>query len=281
MLAYGQKIRGPLLGGILLGLLMWWPAEGSAAPAAVPGVVVLTLHEVAPGEPDNPYVLSPGEFRELVEGVLRLGYRFVDLETLHAFLEGGRTVPAGAVLLTFDDGYRGVYDYAHPVLVEYRVPAVVFPVMKWFTPFPRPEPHREHLTAAQVRTMLASGLWAFGGHSFDGHRHIPGAGPYLTTRLPGEAHEDYLARVRTDVDLMTRGLLELGVPPLDFAAPYGAVNDDLRAVLREAGYRYLYLCGEGPVPNRPGNREIHRLTVTDVPRTLRVLRDLLPLPPAE
>jgi peptidoglycan/xylan/chitin deacetylase (PgdA/CDA1 family) len=129
--------------------------------------------------------------------------------------------------------------------------------------------------------MLASGLWAFGGHSFDGHHHIPGAGPYLTARLPGETHEDYLARVRADVALMTRELLELGVPPLDFAAPYGAVNDDLRALLREAGYRYVYLCGERPVPNRPGAREIHRLTVTDVPRTLRLLRDLLPLPPAE
>lgn len=269
------RVIEKLLAWVLFGLLFLRPAAGRAAPAAEPaGVAVLVLHEVAPQEPDNPFVLAPEKFRELLDRLLGAGYQFIDLDTLHAFLEGRGTVPPRAVLLTFDDGYRGVYYHAHPVLLEYRIPAVMFPVMKWFTPFPRPEPHREHLTVAQTRDMLASGLWGFGGHSFDGHRDIAGAGPYLTGLLPGETRAEYLARIRADIDLMTRELHRLGVAPLDFAAPYGAVNEDLRTLLQEAGYRYLYLCEGGDGLNYAGTREIRRITVTDVDQTLRILQQL-------
>ncbi len=57
-------------------------------------------------------------FREQVE-YLRRRYRIVSLEE-------AATGRPGTVALTFDDGYRGVYHHAFPVLVAYGLPATVF-----------------------------------------------------------------------------------------------------------------------------------------------------------
>jgi peptidoglycan/xylan/chitin deacetylase (PgdA/CDA1 family) len=43
-----------------------------------------------------------------------------------SMLASGGTLSRDHVVLTFDDGYLGNYDHALPVLVEERVPAVVF-----------------------------------------------------------------------------------------------------------------------------------------------------------
>ena len=40
--------------------------------------------------------------------------------------ESGRVLPARSVIVTFDDGYRGVLDHALPILKRYGIPAAVF-----------------------------------------------------------------------------------------------------------------------------------------------------------
>ncbi|HEX7140741.1 MAG TPA: polysaccharide deacetylase family protein [Vicinamibacterales bacterium] len=40
--------------------------------------------------------------------------------------DGGHLLPARPVLVTFDDGYRSVFETARPILKRYRIPAVMF-----------------------------------------------------------------------------------------------------------------------------------------------------------
>lgn len=265
----------------LAGFLVVVALAGTCAAAPVSpasGVAVLVFHEVSPGQPGQRAVVSPAEFERILETLKGAGFNFLSLEEFHAYLEGRGFAPPKAVLVSFDDGYEGAYRYAHPILLHHRIPAVMFPVAKWFSPHPRPEPRaRRHLTVSQAREMLASGLWAFGGHSYDGHREIatgPGRkGKFLVSRAwlgqRLETQREYEARVWADIVLMTWELRRLGVEPLDFAAPYGVVSPALEKLLSEAGYRYLYV--QRNRLNYPGSTEVYRVEATAADQVLKDL----------
>lgn len=64
--------------------------------------------------------VSPAAFRRHIEYVCKY-YRFVDLTTLEEGL-----APERSVAVTFDDGYRSVYENAFPVLRSHRLPATIY-----------------------------------------------------------------------------------------------------------------------------------------------------------
>ena len=219
--------------------------------ASDPGVAVLVYHDVSPHAGANPYVITPREFQTQIRLLKSHGYRFLSVDDFHRYLSGALLLDRRGVLLTFDDGYEGLYTYAFPILKKERVPALVFPIMKWFEPYPRPEPHRPHLTREQAGVMRESGLVVFGGHSYDGHDPVPTGpegqtGPFWTSRgwlAAGrpETEDEYRARLWSDSLLMTYVLRELGVAtPVDFAWPGGNRSPQAQEILALAGYRYFY-----------------------------------------
>ena len=50
----------------------------------------------------------------------------VDADEVLAAIQSGHRLPRGAVLVTFDDGYRDFAEIAWPLLKQYRVPCVLF-----------------------------------------------------------------------------------------------------------------------------------------------------------
>lgn len=98
------------------------PSEGS--------LTVLMYHRIAaPGErPDLDAALisaTPGAFAAQMERVAATG-RVIDLAQLIDALNGQRRLPAGAILVTFDDAYEDFARHAWPVLRERAVPAALF-----------------------------------------------------------------------------------------------------------------------------------------------------------
>jgi biofilm PGA synthesis lipoprotein PgaB len=242
-------------------------SSGPASEAV--GVAVVALHQIAAENmPGEPCVASAAALEEMIAGAREAGYSFISLAMFHAYMEGRGKLPARPVLLTFDDGYMGVYQWGHPILAALECPAVMFAITKWFSPHPRPENGLEHLTAVEARAMLGSGLWAFGGHTHDGHRLLPnrpddepryfitGRG-WLQAERRYETREEYAARVWADIELMSLELKRLGLSPMDFAPPYGSHNDDLERLILEAGYRYIYVAGTSL--NYPGQTYIYRV----------------------
>jgi len=69
--------------------------------------------------------LHVGAFRSHLEYVRR-HYRVLSLETLVAAYQRDAPLPARALVITIDDGYRSNYTLAHPVLREYGLPATIF-----------------------------------------------------------------------------------------------------------------------------------------------------------
>lgn len=92
---------------------------------------VLLYHRIedpAARRPDlapDPVSASPALFERQLRYLTRW-YCPVAADELMAALAGRHRLPARAVLVTFDDGYRDFAELAWPLLKQYRVPAILF-----------------------------------------------------------------------------------------------------------------------------------------------------------
>ena len=74
----------------------------------------------------NPAIChSPAVFERHV-AMLARRYRCVTMDAVLESIAGGRPLPAGAVAITFDDGYRDNYSHAFPILRRHGVPATFY-----------------------------------------------------------------------------------------------------------------------------------------------------------
>ena len=95
-----------------------------------PLVRVLAYHSVAPAQTSYCKAdirIEPAQFERQMAYLAR-HYRVLPLGEAVATLSSGRSLPAKAVAITFDDGYRDNYDYALPVLQSFGLPATFFAV---------------------------------------------------------------------------------------------------------------------------------------------------------
>jgi len=93
--------------------------------------VILMYHRVTPvgeGVPDyspNGMVVTPAEFA-MQMGFIRRHYDVVPLSKVVGAVGGEGNFPPGMCAVTFDDGWRDVYEYAFPILRDCSIPATVF-----------------------------------------------------------------------------------------------------------------------------------------------------------
>ena len=175
----------------------------------------------------------------------------IDLAAFCAARDRGGALPARPVLVTFDDGYRSVFELARPILRRYRIPAAVFvcsePVRRqrlfWFDAVTRaggrdavaslralPDdawrvaaaahdtpasaaPHLAPLTEAQVRQLADEGF-AIGVHTVS---HAPLAG------APAGVQRHELESCRAALESWTGQ--RIGA----LAYPFGAIGSDYTA----------------------------------------------------
>ncbi|HEY1369745.1 MAG TPA: polysaccharide deacetylase family protein [Gaiellaceae bacterium] len=109
---------------------------------------VLMYHKVN-DLPGNRMSMPVSLFDEQMHQLRELGYRAVDLDAVLDHYGGGAPLPDGAVLITFDDGYRDNLQNAAPILQRHGYPAVQF-VPIGYVGDPLPLPHEEHLAARGV-----------------------------------------------------------------------------------------------------------------------------------
>jgi peptidoglycan/xylan/chitin deacetylase (PgdA/CDA1 family) len=109
---------------------------------------VLMYHKVN-DLPNNRMSMPTGLFDEQMAQLRELGYVVVDLDAVLAHYLERRPLPPGAVLITFDDGYRDNLLNAAPVLHRHGYAAVQF-VPIAYVGESRPLPHEKHLAAHGV-----------------------------------------------------------------------------------------------------------------------------------
>ncbi len=171
-------------------------------------VVILLYHKVGGqgGEIDMPARLFERQLALLAEHE-----RVLTLE--QAVTAGG----GGGVVVTVDDGYRDFHDTVLPLLVRYRVPAVLY-LATGLVAGEGPDLHSpDALTWSQLAEAVATGLVTVGAHT---HGHVD-----LSHASQQECHEE-MSRCQ--------GLIEerLGVACRHFAYPWAVASPTADLVAR-------------------------------------------------
>ncbi len=204
--------------------------------SAEPSLRILIYYKINT-QPGNTLSIRPELFaRQLT--FLTQQYDLITPDDLLRTVAHGTPLPQRAVLLTFDDGYRDVYDTAYPILKGHGVKAALFPATD-FIGTGCTYPHDERLAMPNpvldwrhLREM--QDVFTIGSHTMS-HRRL--------TRL---------ARVEAQEEIVgSKKLLEdrLGRPVNMFCYPKGTAEDfsrPLEDMVRQAGYAASFVALTGP-----------------------------------
>jgi peptidoglycan/xylan/chitin deacetylase (PgdA/CDA1 family) len=182
----------------------------------------LAYHSISPTW-SHALATTPTTFAAQMQALARRGFtgvRFSDLAV-------ART-RARCVAITFDDGFRTVFEHAKPVLDELGWPGTVFVVTSildkpaphvWWLHSQAPETERAALGDREL-AELAGGGWEIGSHT----RTHP-----LLSQLGSEERQEELVRSRNEIVALAGSCNAISYP-------WGEVTDDVVDAARAAGY---------------------------------------------
>jgi peptidoglycan/xylan/chitin deacetylase (PgdA/CDA1 family) len=226
-------------------------------------VVVLMYHRV--GEARNAwearYAIDPQRFAAHMNALERAGMKAVGTSALVTWLEGGRPLPAGSFVLTFDDGFRGVREHAHRLLQRMSWPYTVFLVSGLiggddvWTRSANPDRVTYPLLGVQeILAMQRDGV-SFQSHTRS-HASLPALDDEQLAIELGGSRAELAERLGQPVDLL--------------AYPFGHVDERVQAAARQAGYRAAFSTQPGFNRRDVDRHRIRRIDVygTDTPAML-------------
>ena len=201
---------------------------------------VLMYHHVGPSRPGTfpEWTVSPDRFERQIRWLARRGYTGIRPEQWIKWRREGTGLPDKPVLLSFDDGFVDLAEFALPVLRRYGFGAVVFIVtgrVGETNTWDEAQGSATHhlMTAEQIRHWAAQGI-EFGAH---GRTHAD-----LTTLSPDEMEKEIVGS-RDDLAEL------LGSPVTSFAYPFGSFNEAVTKCVRQA-YSLTFRADEAvPVMN--------------------------------
>lgn len=191
-----------------------WPTIHERARLA--RVPVIMYHDILP-EKEVYFDTTVSEFEQHLQSIKENGLTPITMEQLLTHLRTGLPLPEKPIMLTFDDGYRGHYDYVFPLLKQYGYPAV-FAI---YTLKVGRDHGRPGLTWEQLREMAADPLVTIAAHSVT-HADL--------RSLSGEELQREVVESKETLEQ------ELGIPINYFAYPEGYYNDEVLKEVKQAGY---------------------------------------------
>jgi poly-beta-1,6-N-acetyl-D-glucosamine N-deacetylase len=226
--------------------------EGIIASVRLGRVPVIMYHDVVEKK-QVWFDTTEGEFREQLDSIRESGATPISIQQLYDHLHAGAALPPKPILLTFDDGYLGHFEYAYPLLKEYNYPAVFFV----HTAYIGVKTSKEHMSWEQLETIDKEGLVAIQSHTVN--------------------HPDDL-RLSSDTSLQdemikSKALLEerLGHPILYLAYPTGNQDERVRRAAIDAGYLMSFTMDLGYAEQSPSMLAVQRFIDTRLGLALSVM----------
>jgi len=201
--------------------------------------VVLMYHDIK-AEPLNTFDVTRDDFSAQLDWLREKGYSTLSMED---FVSGVKkqSFPEKSVLITFDDGYKGIYLYAAPELRKRNMHATFFIITETIDKALEGYPY---ITMKQLTELAEDPLFSIGSHTM---RH-----PFLTRLSPQEQIEE-LTRSKTKLETLT------GRPVLALAYPYGDYDASVIAALKESGYLAGFAVNDRGMANEPARYSIPRI----------------------
>ncbi len=179
-------------------------------------VPILMYHEV--GHADSPWCITPEQFEAQMKFLHEQGYATISLAELQEKTNQNQPLLQKSVVLTFDDGRKGIHAHAWPVLQKYGFTATIYIVPSWVDGLniPAEESYSPFLTWDELRELSAAGL-EIGSHSFT-HKN-------LSSLNAVELEKEF-----SDADASIEQKLQRKVRHL--AYPYGIYSEETVSVAR-------------------------------------------------
>lgn len=210
------------------------------------GVRIVCYHDVVPDSAKTigTYEMKQKTLREHFKYYKAHGYKIISLDEYIQIAQGTKKAAHRSVLLTFDDGDQSLYNYAYPVLKEYKYPAVAALIT---SKVGSTEDGKTYVTWDQVKEMDKSGLVDFGSHTDDQHywdtidsneNYLQATSHNLWSEANGyESESDYTERMKRDIE-WSQEVLEknLGHKSRVFVWPYGEYTKVTMSLAKDAGF---------------------------------------------
>lgn len=215
--------------------------EGLKTTSEDMNIPVLCYHDVTPKNPNNNELLvNPEKFKEQLQYLKDNNYTPITLDELYDYLRNNKPLPEKPVVITFDDGYKGNYEYAYPLLKEFKFPATVFMISNYVGA-------PDFMTADQLKEMSNNGI-EIESHTFK-HDDLS---------ILDEAKQ---LETLKDSKVNLEKIIE---KPVDFVAyPFGRYNSSTRVAAEKAGYKLGFNLNGNFADRKDNNFNIDRIYVSN------------------
>lgn len=249
--------------------------DSATLPTSSVKVPILMFHDVKTYE-GGAWSISADNFRGIMEFILECGFTPVSFDSLTDYVDCKSTLPEKPVVITFDDGYFGVYRNVLPIITELNIPITVFMICETVrTPGVASacEADLPPLSAAELKIMNASPLVSVQSHSYALHGDNTSYGSTVrSSALPlnGESEQNYKKIFGEDCRRAEEVLSEIGVDKCTvFSYPNGKYSKWTEEVLHDRNYRVSVTSDENRVNKvTVGEREslflLGRLNINDM-----------------
>lgn len=156
------------------------------------------------------------KFEYQITGLMKLGYKPITYEELVKYKNGEIALPKWSFIITFDDGYKGVYDYAFPIAKKYNIPMTSFEIDENVG-------SDECFTWEQAKEMKDSGLFSIYSH---GYQHL---------EYDKESIEKLVELTNASYHNIVSNLEDQNILKV-FTYPYGLYRDDEIEALEKEGF---------------------------------------------
>lgn len=197
---------------------------------------VFMYHDIVPGVPEEIHSVSVEQFAAQMQWLHDVGYQVIGIEDWFAAQRAGKSTPANAVAITFDDGFEDNYTRAWLILQKYGFTATIFLVtgaIAGTSVWRQGDLSRVPMLSPQQILEMAAGGIAFGSHTVS-HCQL--------TRLldTAEIDRELLASKAALEQLLQREVLSV-------CYPFSQVNPLIKARARIAGYQMGFTYDPGYV----------------------------------
>jgi len=212
-------------------------------------VSILGYHDFSEERSTNDMVLNIDDFRKQMEAIAESEIPVISMREFLDWKQGKASIPAQALMITIDDGWISTHTLAMDVLKQYGYPFTIFLYENFVGNGGR------SLSFDQVRELAAAGA-TICSHSVS-HDFL--------TRRHGRSDQAYEAWLRTELEDSHQFLVEnfgdTGAVIKAFAYPYGAYNDKVEEMAREAGYEACFTVNGQKTSWETNDMEIGRYIV--------------------
>jgi peptidoglycan/xylan/chitin deacetylase (PgdA/CDA1 family) len=178
------------------------------------------------------YRFPQAEFQWQMQYLKDHGITPISMKQLKDYWFDGKPLPARPVLLTFDDGFRSLYDVMFPVLQKFKYPGVLF----LYTDFIRDQ--GDSLPLEDIRVMQKYGM------ELESHTKSHFNLGYIEEKTKADDFSILLEKELSDpLEYIEK---EFDYTPTTLAYPYGVYDDRIVEETQKLKYQLAFTVNPGP-----------------------------------